>query len=175
MRLRPEYGAGADAETYVNWNSSAQNSSTNNRENSRKTDGSYKEFSFISNYAVWVTKWRRLAVSHNWRQGLWGKRREWAGTGTGTGFGPIGWVLSSVDCHGPKFNFMPRDTKTKAGRQQQHHSPDDRQSTVPSFQFSFELLIPIPRWVQMAHQRRQVDIQKFAHSAQKNFKLATFA
>lgn len=118
-----------------------------------------------------MTKWRRLAVSHNWRQGLWGKwstvsgdydwegEEQWEWDWVWTNW--LGFVVSPqssvVVCHGPKFNFMPRDTKTKAGR-------NDRQSTVFP-------VIPSLQWAQ----HRQVDIQKCAHFAQKNFKLATFA
>lgn len=156
---------GADAETYVNWNSTRKNNNNNNkdgtnkRENSRKTDGSYKEFSFISNYAVWVSKWRRLAVSHNWRQGL---RR-----GLGQELEPklemgrawANWlgfcrqrtkIQFHAACHKDKGRQPQRQQKLQSRKR------DDRQFTALCSQLptpyslhptpSFQLLIPIPRW-----------------------------
>lgn len=58
----------------------------------------------------------------------------------GRGIGPIGWLSSPVNCCRPKFNFMPRDTKTKAGSS---NSRSDIRQTYRQFTVrSSQLVVP---------------------------------
>jgi len=102
----------------------------------------------------------------NWE---WDRDWEWGWTNW------LGFVVSRLPRTEIQFHAAWHKDKGRQQERQTLHS-------FPSYQLAVyqlpvpcsQSLIPIPQWAQLGHQRRQVDIQKCAHFAQKNFKLASF-